>query len=306
MMSLGLDSCRVFGEKNREFSYTINDFKRISSLMYQKAGVCLPLKKADMVYGRLARRLRVLGLNSFSAYLDVLTKGAGTEWGAFIGSLTTHLTDFFREEHHFPILAGHVQKKTGCGRLKLWSCAASTGEEPYSMAIVMAEQFGTLFPPVDILATDVDRGVIETARMGIYPIERIASLSERIVRRYFLRGGGPNNGFVKIRHELQQMVTFSSLNLLDSVWSLRDQYDAIFCRNVLIYFDKPTQKQVLQHCHHYLKSDGLFFAGHSENLNHVVDLFDPCGKTVYRPRQHQAAHIPELCFSAECYTESCQ
>jgi chemotaxis protein methyltransferase CheR len=290
-----------FGDERREFAFTEDDFRRISSLMYQRAGVCLPPNKVEMVYSRISRRLRVLGLTSFSQYLDLLTKGGGDEWVSFIGALTTHLTAFFREEHHFPILAEHARKRASGGRVKLWSCAASTGEEPYSTAITMAEQFGTLYPPVDILATDVDSGVLETARLGIYPIERIKSLSEQMVRRYFLRGCGHNKGFVKVRPELQQMITFKQLNLLAPVWPLTVQYDAIFCRNVMIYFDQPTQKKVLKHALRYLKADGLYFAGHSENLNYVAELFEPCGNTVYRPYRTQPVYAPEPVYGEACY-----
>lgn len=290
-----------FGSDQYEFRFTPDDFKRISSLIYKRAGICLPPKKADMVYNRISRRLRALGLTSFSAYLDHLTRSDSAEWGPFIGSLTTHLTAFFREDYHFATLASHAQKKASQGRVKLWSCAASTGEEPYSMAITMAEQFGTLYPPVDILATDVDPGVLETAKRGIYPLDRIKSLSDRIVRSYFLRGGRDNKGFVRIRPELQNMVTFAPLNLLAPVWTVKMGYDAIFCRNVMIYFDRQTQKQVLQHLQRYLKTDGLFFAGHSENLNHVADLFEPCGETVYRPRCLKAATSADLVYGEECY-----
>lgn len=287
--------------KQREFIFTPNDFKNISSLMYQRAGVCLPPNKSEMVYNRLSRRLRNLRLNSFSAYLEYLTSSDSQEWGPFIGALTTHLTAFFREEHHFPILAEHAGKRAFAGRVKLWSCAASTGEEPYSMAIAVMEQFGTMYPPVDIIATDVDPGVLEKAKLGVYSDEQIASLSDRLVRRYFLRGGGDNKGFVKVRHELQQMVTFGALNLLAPAWPATVQFDAIFCRNVIIYFDRPTQKRVLKQCQRYLAPDGLFFAGHSENLNHVADLFEPCGKTVYRQRRCQPMYSGEPVYSEVCY-----
>lgn len=290
-----------FGDKRYEYKFTADDFKRISNLMYQRAGISLPPKKADMVYNRLSRRLRALELNSFSAYLDYLTTNESPEWELFIGALTTHLTSFFREKHHFPLLAEQAEKKAAGGRVKLWSCAASTGEEPYSMAIAMAEEFGTLYPPVDILATDVDPGVLETAKLGIYSIELIKSLPDQVVRRYFLKGGGDNKGFVKVRHELQQMVTFEPLNLLDPIWPLAVQYDAIFCRNVMIYFDRSTQKVVLKHALRHLKADGLLFAGHSENLSHVADLFDACGNTVYRPHQAKPAHPPEPAYGDECY-----
>ncbi len=289
------------GSGQHEYRFTADDFKRISALMYQRAGVCLPPKKAEMVYSRLSRRLRLLELDSFSVYLDYLTKGDGSEWGPFVGALTTHLTSFFREEHHFSILAEHAVKKASSGRVKLWSSAASTGEEPYSIAISMAEQFGSLAPPVDIMATDVDPGVLATARAGIYPVERIEFLSEQIMRRYFLRGGKENCGYVKVRPELQKMVTFNTVNLLDHVWPHSVQYDAVFCRNVMIYFDRSTQKRVLQHVLRHLKTDGLFFAGHSENLNHVADLFDHCGKTVYRPHICQPVCSGDVAYGEECY-----
>lgn len=291
----------MFGEKQHEFSFTEADFKRISSLMYQRVGVCLPPKKAEMVYCRLSRRLRALGLQTFSEYLDIVVKGDGEEWSACVGVLTTHLTSFFREEHHFPVLAEHAEKKSAYGRVKLWSSASSTGEEPYSMAICMAEQFGTLYPPVDIVATDVDPGVVKKAQAGIYHAELVESLSDHIVKRYFLRGGGANSGFVKIRPELQQMITFMPLNLLAPVWPFAAPFDAVFCRNVMIYFDRPTQKQVLRHCQRHLAADGLFFAGHSENLGHVPELFYPSGKTVYRPFVPQAAFSSESLSGEACY-----
>lgn len=290
----------VFGDKHHEYRFTADDFKRISNLIYQRAGICLSPQKAEMVYNRLSRRLRALGLQSFSDYLDFLVDGS-PEWDLFVGALTTHLTAFFREEHHFPILARHAGLKAGNGRVKLWSCAASTGEEPYSMAITMAERFGTLYPPVDIQATDIDAGVLETARQGVYPIERVQSLPDRILRRYFLRGGRDKTGFVKVRPELQQMITFEPLNLLAPVWTANRQFDGIFCRNVMIYFDRPTQRRVLQHCLRYLAPDGLFFAGHSENLTHLADLFDPCGKTVYRPHCGTSVYPAESSLDMVCY-----
>jgi len=299
MALFSLHSQRVFGDKQHEFGFTADDFTRISSLIHQQAGICLSPNKAEMVYNRLSRRLRALDLQSFDEYLGLLDSHS-TEWNYFVGALTTHLTSFFREAYHFPILAGHALKCSSSGRVKLWSCAASTGEEPYSMAIAMAEQFKTLCPPVDILATDVDAGVLETASLGVYPIERIQSLSDSIKRRYFLKGDGENSGLVKVIPELRQMVSFKILNLLDPVWPLSKQLDGIFCRNVMIYFDRPTQKRVLQHCLRYLAPDGLFFAGHSENLNHLGELFDPCGKTVYRP--HCAPVYPaETVLDAVCY-----
>lgn len=280
---------KTAGIIRHEFAFTRDDFSRISRMIHQHAGICLPLSKMDMAYNRLSRRLRELGLKSFSDYLNLLERNAVEEWQHFIGALTTHLTSFFRENYHFPILAGHMQQQAAHGRVMLWSCAASTGEEPYSMAITAAETFGTLTPPVSILATDVDTGVLQKAAEGVYPMERVRDLPDTLVKRYFLRGSGANQGQVRIRPELQQLITFRPFNLLTTQWSQVDRYDAIFCRNVLIYFDRPTVEKVLMRCQQRLKPDGLFFAGHSENLNHAADLFNSCGSMVYRRRS------PEVC-----------
>lgn len=300
MASLASATALTAGAIRHEYRFTTEDFKRISSLIYQRAGICLPPHKSEMVYNRLSRRLRALQLRSFHDYLELLGHD-NAEWEQFIGALTTHLTAFSREEHHFPILAKHAGQKACHGRVRLWSCAASTGEEAYSMAITLAEYFGTLCPPVEILATDVDAGVLESAGQGVYPAERVSSLPASMLQRYFLKGNGNNKGLVKIRPELRQLITFRQLNLLDQVWSLPGQFDAIFCRNVIIYFDRSTQRHVLSHCQRYLADDGLLFAGHSENLSHVADLFDACGKTVYRPHLVRPEPVPELSVGMVCY-----
>jgi chemotaxis protein methyltransferase CheR len=266
----------------REFIYTPADFKEISRLIYERAGISLAPAKMEMVYNRLSRRLRIHGFCSFAQYIEFLAKADGKEWSAFIGALTTHMTSFFREQHHFPILSAHLTSRFKHGRIQLWSAAASTGEEPYSMAITAAETFDTLYPPVSILATDVDSQVLAEAEEGIYPMTKISLLSEKILKRYFEWGSGQNSGSVRIRPELRQLVTFQQLNLLDPVWPMQRPFDAIFCRNVMIYFDRSTQKEVLDRSRRYLKQDGLYFAGHSENLSFAEELFRPCGKTVYR------------------------
>lgn len=152
------------------------------------------------------------------------------------------------------------------------------------MAITAAETFDTLNPPVSILATDVDKAVLEIGQKGIYPVERVRQLPAQVLKRYFLRGSGSNSGCVMVRPELQKLITFMPLNLLDPVWPMKEHYDAIFCRNVMIYFDREAQKNILLKSRRQLKHDGLFFAGHSENLNYANELFHPCGRTVYRPR----------------------
>ena len=279
----------------REFTFTSADFKEISRLIFERAGIFLSPAKSEMVYNRLSRRLRVHGFSSFAQYIEYLAGADKGEWNAFVGALTTHMTSFFREQHHFPILSTHLSTRPRqSGRIHLWSAAASTGEEPYSMAITAAETFGTLNPPVSILATDVDSAVLAEAAEGIYPMTKISLLPEKILKRYFEWGSGQNSGSVRIRPELRRLVSFQPLNLLDPVWPIQEDFDAIFCRNVMIYFDRPTQKQVLIHTRHHLKNDGLYFAGHSENLSFAEELFHPCGKTVYRQHPGPSPHQTNL------------
>jgi len=278
----------------REFAFTAADFRQISKLIFERAGISLSAYQAEMVYNRLSRRLRVLGLSSFAAYLELLTQGDQQEWNAFVSALTTHMTSFFREQHHFPILADHLAKRHSHGTVRLWSCAASTGEEPYSMAITAAETFDTLTPPVTILATDVDSRVLAEAEEGIYPADRVSHLPARVLKRYFEWGSGKNRGSVRIRPELRRLITFQKLNLIDRVWPFAQPFDAIFCRNVMIYFDRLTQREVLSRSRSHLKPDGLYFAGHSENLSYAEELFSPCGQTVYRRQSDDEDGLLEL------------
>lgn len=267
--------------KERDFEFTARDFKRVCDLIHQVAGIALAASKQEMVYSRLARRLRVLGMDSFQTYLDALEREDGEEWQHFTNALTTNLTSFFREPHHFEILARHLHDWRE-GPITLWCSAASTGEEPYSIAMVACEVFGSPTPPVRILATDIDTQVLETAARGIYPVERIESLSGERKRRFFMRGNGPNAGLCRIDPALRDLIEFRRLNLLDRDYRLKGPFTAIFCRNVMIYFDKPTQLAVLKRMQPLLDREGLFFAGHSESFFHATDLIRPVGRTVYR------------------------
>lgn len=271
------------GGRDREFVFTKKDFERVCRLIYEHAGISLKPSKQDMVYSRLARRLRANGINNFRDYLVLLESGNKVEWEAFVNSLTTNLTSFFREPHHFPMLAEHAVKQKGRHALALWCSAASTGEEPYSMAMTVAEAYGSFTPNVSIIATDVDTNVLATADAGVYPVERVEKLSESAVKRFFLRGTGGQAGFVRVRPELRAMVTFRQVNLLSDAWPIRGPLDAIFCRNVMIYFDKETQLKILQRFAPLLQPDGLLFAGHSENFHNAAHLFQLRGKTVYEP-----------------------
>ena len=274
----------------REYHFAPQDFRRIRRLIHERAGIWLSKAKQDMVYSRLARRLRVRGLQRFSEYLAVLEGGDEAEWEAFTNALTTNLTAFFREEHHFPILAEHVMTVGKRRPARLWCCASSTGEEPYSIAITLAEAFGSLSPPVSILASDVDTQVLEKAESGIYPLDRLEKIGPERVKRFFLRGKGARSGYARVRPELRNLVSFGRINLLDRSWPVHGPFDAIFCRNVMIYFDRATQSAILSRFAPLLSPAGLLFVGHSESLFHISDLFRLRGKTVYelaRPLSRQ-------------------
>ncbi len=268
----------------REFEFTAQDFEAVRRLIYSHAGITLSEAKVDMVYSRLARRLRATGLTSFQDYLALLKRGDGAEWEAFVNALTTNLTSFFREAHHFDILKGFLKNRRE-RPITIWSAAASTGEEPYSIAMTAVEALGDAHQGVRIMASDLDTQVLQKAREGVYPMERIAKMDAGRQQRFFLRGTGSREGLVKVRPQLQAMIGFFQLNLLDAQWSVKGPLDAIFCRNVMIYFDKPTQYRILQRMKPLLKPDGLLFLGHSEALYHAADLFRLRGQTVYEHAQ---------------------
>ncbi len=265
----------------REFHFTAQDFDQIRRLIREHAGIALGDSKQELVYSRLARRLRATGTRTFAEYLERLRRGDAAEWEAFTNSLTTNLTSFFREAHHFPILAEHLHK-LGTGRpIVLWCSACSTGEEAYSMAMTAVDTFGDFGCPVRIIASDLDTGVLQTARAGRYKLESVIRLAPQQVDRYFVRGKGADAGYVQVRPELQRMIEFRRINLLDNGWPIRDKLDAIFCRNVMIYFDKETQLAILKKFVPLLRGDGLLFAGHSESFYHADALFKLRGHTVY-------------------------
>lgn len=277
-------------ESSKEFEFTARDFDRVRNLIYKRAGIALADSKQEMVYSRLARRLRATGIHTFQAYLDELESRADNEeWESFTNALTTNLTSFFREAHHFPILAEHVRNAKE--PVTVWCAASSTGEEPYSIAMTLCEALGSLTPQAHVIATDIDTNVLNTGANGIYSIDRLDKMSPERARRFFLRGKGQQEGLVRVRPELRQMVTFKQLNLLADNWPVSGPFDAIFCRNVMIYFDKPTQGKILARFAPLMKPDALLFAGHSENFLYVSDAFKLRGKTVYEldPR-HALAH----------------
>lgn len=277
--------------RDREFVFTSKDFERVRQLIYDHAGISLNPSKQDMVYSRLARRLRATGINNFKDYLALLESNDEAEWQAFVNALTTNLTSFFREPHHFPLLAEHVLKQKGKHPISLWCSASSTGEEPYSMAMTAVDAFGSFTPPVTIVATDLDTNVLAKAEAGVYPVERVEKLSPDLVKRFFLKGAGAQAGFVRVRPELRAMITFRQVNLLSDDWHIRGPLDAIFCRNVMIYFDKATQLKILERFAPLLQPDGLLFAGHSESFHNAGHVFSLRGKTVYELAKSKP-HVP--------------
>jgi chemotaxis protein methyltransferase CheR len=277
--------------REREFAFSKRDFEEIRKMIYDHAGITLSDAKEDMVYSRLARRLRATGIRSFSEYLKYLHQDKGGEWEAFVNSLTTNLTDFFREAHHFKILRDFLLTRKE-RPITIWCSASSTGEEPYSIAMTAVEALGGFNIPVKVLASDLDTNVLKKGRDGVYPVERLNKLSQAQQKAFFLKGTGDNAGMARVKPELRALVDFFQLNLLDRHYSVRGPLDAIFCRNVMIYFDKPTQYEILKRMKPLLKPDGLLFVGHSEALYHATDLFHLRGQTVYEHAERQPAPRP--------------
>lgn len=266
---------------SHEFTFSNGDFQRVQKLIYQRAGISLHDGKRAMVYSRLSRRLRETGDRSFADYLNALERATGAagdaEWQEFINCLTTNLTSFFREEHHFHALAEAL--KAVAGRpIRMWCNAASTGEEPYSIAMTLLEGgCGN----AKLLATDIDTKVLATAQRGVYPADS-RGLSPQRLQKHMMRGTGANAGFMRVRPELQKMIEFRTFNLMAATWSMGEPFDMVFCRNVMIYFDHETQRRVLEHIHAVMKPGGLLFVGHSENFTDSRDLFLLQGKTIYK------------------------
>jgi chemotaxis protein methyltransferase CheR len=267
----------------QEFTFSKADFDRVRELIYQRAGISLHAGKQAMVYSRLSRRLRETTHRSFASYLQWLQSNTGSsgeaEWQEFINCLTTNLTSFFREDHHFTALADDLKARAGQS-LRIWCSAASTGEEPYSIAMTVVETLGAN-APVRIMSSDIDTKVLATAQRGVYDADS-RGLSPQRLQRHFLRGKGANSGFIRVKPELARLIEFRPFNLMSRDWGLGEPFDIIFCRNVMIYFDAPTQRQVLQQMHRVSRPGGLLYVGHSENFTDARDLFKLRGKTIYQ------------------------
>lgn len=272
-------------EKEREFEYTLDDFNFLRHLSNQHSGILVPDDKFDMFYSRLSKRVRRLGFTRFKQYCEYLQSHSDQEFTEFINAVTTNLTSFFRENHHFEYLSGtllpellkanHLQKK-----IRVWSAGCSTGEEPYSLAITLLENVPETWD-IKILATDLDTNVLATAASGVYPYERVSSLDEQRLRRWFQKGTGTHHNKVRAKAELRQLIHFNQLNLMQD-WPMKGPFDFIFCRNVLIYFDRNTKEQLANRYATLLRGGGHLFIGHSESLHQLDTPFKLIRNTIYK------------------------
>ncbi len=265
------------------------EFAAIRQYLYDETGISLSAGKRDMACSRLAKRLRHFGLNSYSAYLRKVQDGdPPTERQEFINCLTTNKTDFFREPHHFDFLRDTVipqLRASGRKRLRLWCAASSTGEEPYTLAMTLREHCPASEGwDARILASDIDTSVLAHAERGVYDLDRAGDIPPAMLHKYFLRGTGAKAGKISARPELRELLTFRQINLIEEPWPIRAQFDVIFCRNVVIYFDRDTQHKLLTRFAAQLDPNGFLFLGHSENIHWLADTFAPLGSTVYKMR----------------------
>jgi chemotaxis protein methyltransferase CheR len=265
----------------REFPFSAEHFRVISERIYRLSGIRLPDAKREMVYARLARRLRSLGLASFDDYIRFLELEPA-EWEHCTNALTTNVTSFFREEHHFRTLAEHARATVeGVQPFRVWSAGCSSGEEPYTIAMCLADTVPA--NPFSVVASDLDTQVLASAREAVYPLASVEKLEPALQKRFFMRGAGRFEGKARVRRELAAHVEFLRVNLMDAAWPIEGGLDAIFCRNVMIYFDKPTQRRLVERFAALLKPGGLFFAGHAESLIDQGVHFRLRGQTVYEP-----------------------
>jgi chemotaxis protein methyltransferase CheR len=274
------------GQPSRGYEFTDRDFQRVRRMVYEQLGIALSDSKRQLVYGRLTRRLRALQLQDFDSYLQRVEGGDVEEIEHFRNAITTNLTSFFRENHHFEFLADqvlpHLQSQNrATRRIRIWSAGCSTGEEPYSIAMVLLESAGELLRHWDvrILATDIDTNVLEYARRGIYSSDRLDKMGRTRIMRWFERG--PEQDQYKIRDEVRQAVTFNELNLI-SEWPMKGPFDVIFCRNVVIYFDRSTQRQIIARMEQLQRAGDYLILGHSESLLDISTRYGLLGHTIHR------------------------
>jgi chemotaxis protein methyltransferase CheR len=271
----------------REFVFGNEDFEALRKLVKELTGINLSDQKRELVYGRLARRLRALHLRTFAQYRDLLASDGGREIVELCNAITTNLTSFFREAHHFDylreqVLQARAADRHGSRRLRIWSAGCSSGEEAYSLAMTVAEAIPDLRSwDIRILATDLDSDVLARAQRGVYPADRIRTLTPQRRARFFIEQRGRDGPYYEVTPELAALITFRQLNLMHPL-PMKGPLDAIFCRNVVIYFDKDTQRELFARITRLQRPGDLLFLGHSESLFKVSESYTPIGKTVYR------------------------
>jgi chemotaxis protein methyltransferase CheR len=279
-------------DATREFRFTTAHFKHLSKLVTREVGIQLPDHKERLVYGRLVRRLRALKLKDCEDYIKLLEDPKSSEMGEFINAVTTNVTSFFREPHQWKalretllpeILATKREKK-----LRIWSAGCSTGQEPYSIMMCLSEFFDHTWD-IRLLATDLDTKVLEVAKAGVYKEEAVADFTREQKRKWLFRGSGEDSGMVKVRPELQEGVVFRQLNLLE-FWPCKGPFDLIFCRNVMIYFDRNLMYKIVRRFEEKLAPGGLIFIGHSESLMGGDFEVEAVAKNTYQmPRTKKVA-----------------
>ena len=274
-------------ERQKEFHFSDKEFKFISDLVGERTGIVLSSAKRQMVYGRLSRRLRQLKLTKFSDYCDMLTSGHEEELIEFTNAITTNLTAFFRENHHFEhlkntVLPEVIRNNANTKRIRIWSAGCSSGEEPYSIAMCVREALPKSSGwDIKILATDLDSNMVQRGKDGVYTSERVEGLTPARMKRWVKKGKGENADKVRMSDELRELITFKELNLMEN-WPIKGPFDFMFCRNVVIYFNKDTQRILFDRYADLLAPKAHLFIGHSESLNKVTERFALLGKTIYQ------------------------
>lgn len=275
---------------------TEREFRDFRELILRETGIHLKDSKQALVASRLAKRLRHYNFQSYGEYYEYLIRqppGSSEHW-QLANCISTNKTDFFREPHHFDFLREQVlpELRERCAhgaprQLRIWSAACSSGEEPYSIAITVFDALGANAGwDIKILASDIDTDVLQKAERGVYDFDRVRNLPETVLKAHFLNGKGASEGLVQVRDCLKSLIRFRRINFVDPNWWIRAQFDAIFCRNVIIYFDRETQRRLFERLVRYLKPTGYLIVGHSENLYWLNDLLVPVRNTVYRTKHN--------------------
>lgn len=272
-------------------SLSDGEFSDLVKIIYDKTRIQMSEHKRALVNSRISKRLRALNMNSFKEYIEFLKTASDEEVTNFINVVTTNKTDFFRENKHFEYMKTTFlpawEKSYSEGKVKnlrIWSAACSTGEEPYTIAITLHEYFGDRYDKYDIkiLASDIDTNVLSHAMQGIYKEESVSPIAQSVLKKYFLKGAGDNDGFYKVKSVLQKDLFFRQLNFKEEDFNLNTLFDLIFCRNVIIYFDKEFQKELFNKFYKYMKEDSLVFIGHSETLFGISDKFKYVSSNIYK------------------------